>query len=91
LYVPAPDGRAIAVLNGDYQPASVSLLDIETVSESSRVEIGDGHRIAAALGEAASEKSASSSSDIYTASGIRKPVVTRSHACANFARPHCEI
>src|ERR1700683_4669252 len=43
-YVPAPDGRTIAVLNGGYQPASVSLLDMETVSESSRVEIGDGWR-----------------------------------------------
>ena len=43
-YVPAPDGRMIAVLNGGYQPPSVSLLDMETVSESSRVEIGDGWR-----------------------------------------------
>jgi DNA-binding beta-propeller fold protein YncE len=43
-YVPAPDGRMIAVLNGGYQPASVSLLDMEMVSESSRVEIGDGWR-----------------------------------------------
>src|SRR5580700_9830813 len=43
-YVPAPDGRMIAVLNGGYQPASVSLLDMETVTESSRVEIGDGWR-----------------------------------------------
>jgi DNA-binding beta-propeller fold protein YncE len=34
----------IAVLNGGYQPASVSLLDMETVRESSRVEIGDGWR-----------------------------------------------
>lgn len=43
-YVPAPDGRMIAVLNGGYQPPSVSLLDMETVSESSRVVIGDGWR-----------------------------------------------
>jgi DNA-binding beta-propeller fold protein YncE len=43
-YVPAPDGRMIAVLNGGYQPASVSLLDMETVRESARVEIGDGWR-----------------------------------------------
>ncbi len=43
-YVPAPDGRRVAVLNGGYQPASVSLLDMETVRESSRVEIGDGWR-----------------------------------------------
>jgi DNA-binding beta-propeller fold protein YncE len=43
-YVPSPDGRRIAVLNGGYEPASVSLLDMETVRESSRVEIGDGWR-----------------------------------------------
>jgi len=40
----APDGRMLAVLNGGYAPASVSLLDLETSRESARVEIGDGWR-----------------------------------------------
>ena len=43
-YVPSPDGSRTAVLNGGYEPASVSLLDMETVRESSRVEISDGWR-----------------------------------------------
>ncbi len=40
----APGGRLLAVLNGGYQPASVSLLDLETSRESARVTIGDGWR-----------------------------------------------
>jgi DNA-binding beta-propeller fold protein YncE len=40
----APDGRMLAVLNGGYAPASVSLLDMETTRESARVTIGDGWR-----------------------------------------------
>lgn len=40
----APDGRLLAVLNGGYAPASVSLVDLETSRESARVTIGDGWR-----------------------------------------------
>jgi YVTN family beta-propeller protein len=40
----APDGRMLAVLNGGYEPASVSLVDLETSRESARVTIGDGWR-----------------------------------------------
>jgi DNA-binding beta-propeller fold protein YncE len=40
----SPDGRMLAVLNGGYQPASVSLLDMETSREAARVTIGDGWR-----------------------------------------------
>jgi YVTN family beta-propeller protein len=40
----APAGRMVAVLNGGYRPASVSLLDTETSREAARVEIGDGWR-----------------------------------------------
>jgi DNA-binding beta-propeller fold protein YncE len=34
----------LAVLNGGYQPASVSLVDLETSREATRVTIGDGWR-----------------------------------------------
>jgi DNA-binding beta-propeller fold protein YncE/phospholipase C len=40
----APDGRMLAVLNGGYRPAAVSLLDMETSRETARVEIVDGWR-----------------------------------------------
>jgi DNA-binding beta-propeller fold protein YncE len=40
----APNGRMLAILNGGYAPASVSLVDLETELESARVTIGDGWR-----------------------------------------------
>jgi DNA-binding beta-propeller fold protein YncE len=40
----APDGRMFAVLNGGFAKPSISLLDLETLRESARVEIGDGWR-----------------------------------------------
>jgi DNA-binding beta-propeller fold protein YncE len=40
----APDRRILAVLNGGYMPASVSLVDLETARESARVTITDGWR-----------------------------------------------
>jgi DNA-binding beta-propeller fold protein YncE len=40
----APDGRMLAILNGGYLPASVSLLDMETSREAGSVEIHDGWR-----------------------------------------------
>src|SRR3974377_2351112 len=40
----APDGRRLAVLNGGYAASSVSLVDLETARESTRVTIGDGWR-----------------------------------------------
>lgn len=43
-YALAPGGRLLAVLNGGFAPASVSLVDLETARESARVTIGDGWR-----------------------------------------------
>jgi len=43
-YALAPEGRLLAVLNGGFAPASVSLVDLETARESARVTIGDGWR-----------------------------------------------
>ena len=37
----APDRRMLAVLNGGYMPASLSLVDLETARESARVTITD--------------------------------------------------
>jgi DNA-binding beta-propeller fold protein YncE len=40
----SPDGRMLAILNGGYQAASVSLVDTETSREVTRAIIGDGWR-----------------------------------------------
>jgi DNA-binding beta-propeller fold protein YncE len=40
----SPDGRMLAILNGGYQAASVSLVDMETSREAVRATIGDGWR-----------------------------------------------
>jgi DNA-binding beta-propeller fold protein YncE len=40
----SPDGRMLAILNGGYMPASVSLVDVETSREAARASIGDGWR-----------------------------------------------
>jgi DNA-binding beta-propeller fold protein YncE/phospholipase C len=40
----SPEGRMLTVLNGGYQPASVSLVDLETSRETARLTIGDGWR-----------------------------------------------
>lgn len=39
-----PDGRKLAVLNGGYNPASVSLIDVAAWRETARVQLGDGWR-----------------------------------------------
>ena len=43
-HVLAPDGRMLAILNGGYMPSSVSLVDLETARESTRITITDGWR-----------------------------------------------
>src|ERR1700682_2013724 len=40
----APDGRMLDVLTGGDEPASFSVVDLETSRESARVTIGDGWR-----------------------------------------------
>jgi DNA-binding beta-propeller fold protein YncE len=40
----APSGRTLAVMNGGYARASVSLIDLETSREAAHVPIGDGWR-----------------------------------------------
>jgi DNA-binding beta-propeller fold protein YncE len=40
----APSGRMLAVMNGGYARASLSLIDLETSREAARVPIGDGWR-----------------------------------------------
>src|SRR5215475_9831113 len=40
----APDGRMLAVLNAGFAPASISLIDLETSREATRVTITDGWR-----------------------------------------------
>src|SRR5215471_2793797 len=40
----SPDGRWVAVLNGGYNPASVSLIDPTLARVAASVEIGDGWR-----------------------------------------------
>jgi DNA-binding beta-propeller fold protein YncE len=40
----SPNGRVLAVLNGGYNPASVSLLDLDKWKELARIDLGDGWR-----------------------------------------------
>src|SRR5438552_2938108 len=40
----APDGRRLAVLNGGYNPAAVSLIDVDSSREITRAQLGDGWR-----------------------------------------------
>jgi hypothetical protein len=40
----APGRRMLAALNAGYAPASISLIDLETSREATRVTIGDGWR-----------------------------------------------
>ncbi len=37
----APDGRYLLVLNGGYKPPSISVIDIQTMTETSRVPVAD--------------------------------------------------
>src|SRR5271165_4359766 len=62
----APDGRTMAALSGGYLPASVELLDLETVRKVSGVSIVDGWR-----GLAFS----SSGDKLYAGGGARGQVV----------------
>ena len=70
----SPDGRMLAILNGGYMPASVSLVDTETSRERARATIGDGWRGLAF--SAAGDK-------LYAGNGARGSLTS------NHRPPHC--